>query len=293
MKKMSKVALLLAMILALALSSIGCAPAASNAGATSAAGEPKNRLEAIIARGYIEVATEPAFAPYEFIDPTKSGDDKYVGSDIEFAKYIAEKLGVECRIVPLEFSAVQIGVAEGKYDLAISALAWKPDRVEAMILSKGYFFNKASQGHGLLIRKEDIENYHGPDDLKGKTVVCQSGSLQEYLVETQMSDLKETKRVSATPDGFLMVQEKKADACATAKSTAQLYLDANPDCGMILVEDFTFHIDETTDGTRVGITLGETELEAKINEIIDEVLASGIYEEWHTQYADYARSLGI
>ena len=52
-----------------------------------------NRLNDILERGYIEIATEPYFAPNEFIDPTKSGDDAYVGSDIELANYIGESLG--------------------------------------------------------------------------------------------------------------------------------------------------------------------------------------------------------
>ena len=91
---------------------------------------PANRLEAIKQRGYIEVCTEPYFAPYEFIDSSKSGDEQYVGMDIEIAKYIAEKLGVELRLVPLEFSAVLASVTEGKYDLAISALAYSPARAE-------------------------------------------------------------------------------------------------------------------------------------------------------------------
>ena len=66
------------------------------------------------------VATEPYFAPNEFIDPTKTGDEMYVGSDIEFAKYIGEKLGVEVKIVPLEFTEVLTSVQQGKYDIAIS-----------------------------------------------------------------------------------------------------------------------------------------------------------------------------
>ena len=53
-----------------------------------------NRLNEILERGYIEIATEPYFAPNEFIDPTKSGEEAYTGSDVELAKYIGEALGV-------------------------------------------------------------------------------------------------------------------------------------------------------------------------------------------------------
>ena len=252
-----------------------------------------NRLDAIIARGYLEVVTEPYFAPNEFIDPSKSGNDSYVGSDIELARYIADDLGVELRVIPLEFSAVLAGVTEGKYDMAISALAYTPAREEAMNLSKGYHFPKGSLGHGLLIREDDIGKITGPESVSDLVVVAQSGSLQELFVNQQIPEYKEFKRVSATTDGFLMVQENKADVCVTNKKTAQLYIDANTNCGLIIVEDFTFAEDESTQGTRIGMPLGEDELTARINKIIDEVIKSGIYDEWYEEYSEYASSLGL
>ena len=54
-----------------------------------------SRLNDILARGYIEVAMEPYFAPNEFIDPSRQGEEQYVGADVELARYIADKLGVE------------------------------------------------------------------------------------------------------------------------------------------------------------------------------------------------------
>ena len=103
----------------------------------AACGESKktDRLAEIKERGYIEMCTEPYFAPNEFIDPSKTGDEQYVGIDIEIGKYIAEKIGVELKIVPLEFGAVLAGVAEGKYDMAISAMAYSPSRAAGMNLS--------------------------------------------------------------------------------------------------------------------------------------------------------------
>ena len=37
----------------------------------------------------------------------------------------------------------------------------------------------------------------------------------------------------------------------------------------------------------------EPELENAINEIIDELLESGQFEQWMEEYSEYARSLGI
>lgn len=252
-----------------------------------------NRLEDIKARGYLEVATEPYFAPNEFIDPSKSGDEKYVGADIELAKYIADQLGVECRIVPLDFTTVLTSITEGKYDLAISALAYTPARAEAMNLTKGYHFEDKTVEYGLMVRTEDLENIKNADDLSDKIIVVQSGSLQEVFANEQVPGYKELKRVSATTDGFLMVQEKKADAVITATTTAELYIEANKGCGMAIVPNFAFTVDESTQGTRIGIQKGETALTDEINRIIDDVVEQGIYAEWYNEYKEYASSLGL
>lgn len=122
-------AILLAAVLALACTACG----------GSKNGETKDRLAQIKEKGYIELCTEPYFAPFEYVDPSKSGDDQYQGMDIEVAKYIADKIGVDLKITALDFTAVLAGVADGKYDFAISAIAYAPSRAEAMRLSDVYY----------------------------------------------------------------------------------------------------------------------------------------------------------
>ena len=252
------------------------------------------RIKEIQEKGVITVATEPYFAPQEFIDPSKSGQDQYVGADMELAKLIADKLGVELEIVPLEFTAVLSAVAEGKYDLAISALAYTPNRAEAMELSKGYYFSDDSNGYGLLIRTADKDKIKGPEDLADRVIITQSGSLQEAMVNAQVPKYKEFKRVSSMdPDAFLAVQEERADAAAVAVENALLYIENNPDCGMMVVEDFRFTLDETLDGTRVGAKKGDTDLIAFVNTVIDEVIESGDYVKWFEEYSAYAKELGV
>ena len=252
-----------------------------------------NLLEEIINRGYIQVATEPYFPPNEFIDPSLEGDSQYVGSDMELAKYIAKELDVELRIIPLEFSAVLSSITEGKYDLAISALSYTPARAEAMNMSKGYEFTQGGDRHGLLIRIADKDNIKNVEDIKDKVIVGQSGSLQELFINTQIPEYKEFKRVSTTTDGFLMVQEAKADVCATFMPTAKLYIEANTNCNLMIVEGFKFVEDESTAGTRIGIPKGEEELTEKINEIIDNVTKEGLFNKWNDEYSEYAKKLGL
>ena len=254
-----------------------------------------NRLDDILARGYIEVATEPSFAPNEFIDPSKTGDDQYAGSDIELAKYIANELGVELRLKPMDFTSVLGSITSGKYDLAISALAYTPARAETMNLSKGYYFGSEDpqKAYGILIRKEDADKIKTIDDLADRTVAAQNGSLQEMFVKEQLPAYGKLNLVSSTNDAFLMVQTGRADAMAAALKMAQLYLDSNPDSGLMILPDFYFTVDENTQGTRIGIPKGEDELTARIDEIIDQVLEEDLYNQWYEEYREYAMKLGL
>lgn len=266
---------------------------------TTTAGEnthaPSNRLEDILQRGYIEIATEPYFAPNEFIDPTITGEDNIVGSDIELAKFIANDLGVELRLKPMDFTSVLGSMTSGKFDMAISALAYTPSRAETMNLSKGYYYGSddPQKAYGILIRAEDADEIKTIEDLADKTVAAQNGSLQEMFVREQIPAYKQYNQVSSTNDAFLMVQTGRADAMAAALKMAELYLESNPECGLMILPDFYFTVDLDTQGTRIGLPLGEDELTDRVNEIIDKVLEQDLYNQWYEEYKEYAKKLGL
>lgn len=280
-----------------ALTACTTAEASTHHAAFQSAGENvhSSRLDAILERGYIEVATEPSFAPNEFIDTTKTGQDQYVGSDVELARYIADALGVELRLKPMDFTTVLGSVTSGKYDLAISALAYTPERAEAMNLSKGYYFGSEDpqKAYGLLIRQKDAGAIAGPGDLAGRTIAVQNGSLQELLVNEQLPDCGRLSLVSSTNDAFLMVQTGRADAMAASLKMARLYLDATPESGLMILPDFYFTVDESTQGIRIGIPKSEDELTDRINEIIDTVMEEDLYSQWYEEYREYAKALGL
>ena len=275
MKKIISLLLVVVMILALC--------------ACGTKAEAKDRLADIKDRGYIEVCTEPYFAPYEFVDPNKSGDDQYQGMDIEIAKYIADKIGVDLKIVPLEFTAVQAGVIDGKYDLAISAIAYSPAREENMAMSKGYFFE--DNEYGFLCRAEDVDKYTSIESLKDAVVITQSGSVQEAIYNANVPECKEFKLVSAMTDGYLAVAEGKADVCICSTGSAGLYAEAN---GGLAIPDFFFEVDPEMNSTRIAACKeGTDSLIAVVNECIDELLADDQMVAWYAEYAEYAAELGV
>lgn len=271
--------LVLLLVVLMTLSLVGCGSK-----------ETKDRLADIKERGYIEFTTEPYWAPNEFIDPTKTGDDKYVGVDIELAKVIADRIGVELRIIPLEFGPVLTSITEGKYDMAISAIAWSPSREEAMNLSNGYEFDEDT-GYGFLVRIGDEDKYNSVESLKDAVVVTQSGSVQEGIYNQYVTECKELKLVGSMTDAYLAVSEGKADVCITALSSADLYAEAN---GGLATCDFEFDVDKKMKSTVVALPLeGTDELMKVVNEVIAELEEKGQFKEWSDYYKDYAKQLGL
>ena len=277
MKKM--IAFLLAAILVLGCTACG-----------SKKDEDNDRLAQIKEKGYIELCTEPYFAPFEYVDPTKTGDDQYQGMDMEVAKYIADKLGVDLKITALDFTAVLAGVADGKYDFAISAIAYSPERAEAMRLSDVYY--ATNTGYGFIVRSEDVGKYTDIDSLKDAVVITQSGSVQEALYNQYVNGAcKEFKLVANMTDGYLAVSEGKADVCICSTASASLYAQAN---GGLAIPDFRFDVDPNMNGVCVAMpTEGTESLAELINQCIAELNESGKPEEWYSQYEAAAAELGI
>ncbi len=248
------------------------------------------RLARIRENGVLTVATSPYYAPQEFIDPSREGQECYVGADMELARLIALRMGVRLEIVPMEFTEVISSVAEGGYDLAISALSYTYGRSAILELSKGYYYTDEQTASGLLIRGEDSDTILSLDDLARRDIVAQSGSLQETLAAENITLYHKFRRLPSAEDVYTAVMTGEADAGIVDIGIARTYLESNPDCGLIIVPDIIFPMQSQYAGDRVAAPKGEIQLICFVNGVIDEVLASGQYKKWFEEYARYNAS---
>lgn len=264
----------------------GLTAAAMLAGCSSTS-KSSNKLEEIKEKGVIVLATSPDFAPQEFED-ISSGEKKYVGCDIELAKYIADYLGVELEIQAMDFQACQAAVSTDKVDFSISGYAYKPDRAENYEITD--FFNvdrEKDDGQLIIVPAGTESTYSSPEAFAGKTIGCQNGSLQYSLTEEQLPDA-EIKLISSLGDGILMVQNDKIDGLACSGSQAKLYVEKSTD---LAIADWAFTY--SSDGNIALCKKGETELVAEINKAIAEVNEQGLYQQWEKEATELAKSLGI
>ena len=252
----------------------------------SGCGSSQNRLEKILESGKLVLATSPDFAPLEFED-LSSGEAQYVGSDIELAKYIAEKLGVELEISAMDFSAVQAAIPSGQADIAISGFARTEERAQNLELSTPFNITEDG-GQTVLVAKGQGANYTAAEDFSGLQIGAQNGSLQYNLVSSQLPEDVEIVPVGSLNDGVLMLETGKIDALASDLSNAELLLESHDG---IETTDFMFEYD--SEGNVAAVKKGETELIEAVNEIIEEVNELGLYDQWKEEATELAKSLGL
>lgn len=266
---------------------VACGKEGSNVDAVS--NESKSKLDTIMETGKITMATSPDFAPMEFIDLSKTGQDSYVGSDIELGKYIADKLGVKLVIEPMDFSACQAAVTSGNVDIAISGFAWTEERAENMALSEFYNVpDKDKKSQGILVLKENADKYKEASDFSGKVVAAQNGSLQNQLATSQLPEDVKFESITNLNDGVMMLITGKVDAIAVSSDNGESFANNYDEVVMS-----GFYFDYNGQGNVVAVTKGEEELLSKINEIIEEVNEKSLYQQWKEEAISLANELGI
>lgn len=250
--------------------------------------DPDCRLAKILESGKLVIGTSPDFAPMEFEDVTKEGDERYVGSDMSLARYIAEKLGVELEIKAMEFSAIQQAVNSGTVDCGISGFGYTDERAENYGTSVLYDVTDDDGGHTLLVKKGEGANYTSAEDFSGKKILAQNASLQQTLVMSQLPEDITFQPITAITDGVLMIINNKADAVAVSYSNGELLANSYPEIELV---DWKF--DYSSDGNTILMKKGEDELIEAVNEILEEVNETGLYNEWTDEAKELAVALGI
>ena len=234
MKKFLSCLLMAAMVTTLcACGSSGSSAAASGeaeSGSSSAAAsettaEASNRLEEILAAGKITMATSPDYPPYEFEDLTKTGQDAYVGADIELAKYIAQELGVELEIKPMTFDAMLAAVGEGSVDFALAGMTAKEERKTSMDFTTPYY---VEGDQVVVVRADRASEFTTQESLQTAALAAQNGSHQYDVLVNVFPDAEQTP-VNQITDGILMVMEGKVDGLILPAAPAETYISSYPD----------------------------------------------------------------
>ena len=258
----------------------------SDAAPTEASAASNGVLDEIKASGELHITLSPDFAPMEFIDSSKDGQEQYVGLDVFLAKYIADYIGVKLVIEPMSFDACQTAVYTASVPMSVSGYVWTEERAESYEISDYYYDGDNKIEPVILIRTADAEKYTSSEDFNGVDIGAQNASLQMQLVTSQLPDANPVA-VGDVGTGVLELQNGSIEALAVAKGNAEIIMDANPD---LVLCPWEFTITEETEAFVILITKGETALLNVVNKALAKAYADGLYGTWYEDAVALAKS---
>ena len=264
MKKISRRSFMAAAavsVAALALTACGgsASSAASSVASSAASSEAVSSSAAeltTVEAGKLTMATNAAFPPYEMT--TDAGE--FEGIDVDTAKAIAEKLGLELQIDDMDFDAALLSVQQGKADIVMAGVTVTDERKAVMDFSDSY-----ATGIQSIIVPNDSD-IASPDDLAGKKIGTQRGTTGYIYCSDDFGD----ENVVAYDDGLTAVQALKngqVDAVVIDNAPAQEFVAANP--GLKVLD--TSYAEEDY---AIGMAKGSA-LEDAVNKALEELKADG------------------
>jgi polar amino acid transport system substrate-binding protein len=126
--------------------------------ACASGGGGNDLLADIEERGIVRVSTDPNYEPQSFLD--ENGD--FVGFDIDVAREIGERLGVEVEFVTPDWDVITAGNWAGQWDMSVGSMTVTTARQEVLDFAQpAYYYTPAqfaaADGSGI----ETLEDING------------------------------------------------------------------------------------------------------------------------------------
>ena len=218
------------------------------------------------AGGTLVMATNAEFPPYEYYE-----DGDIVGIDVEIAKAIAAKLGMELQIEDMAFDAIIPAVTSGKADFGAAGMTVTEERQRSVEFTDTY-----ANSHQVAIVKEDSD-ITGSDALAGKIIGVQLGTTGDALA-TEIKDAT-VERYNKGLEAVQSLTQGKIDAVVIDQATAEAFVKKTE--GIKILEEKM-----SEEEYAIAIKKGNMELVEKMNEAIKELKEEGKIDEIVAKYMD-------
>lgn len=232
-------------------------------------------LAAIKEKGQLIIGLDDTFAPMGF----KDDKGEIVGFDIDLAKEVAKRIGVEAVFKPSEWSGIVFELKSKNIDVVWNGMTITEDRKKEIGFSNPYMNNNQ------IIVTLSGSTLNNKADLNGKIVGLQLGSSSFSAVSADeiSKSFKEIKKYDTNVEALMDLEAGRIEAVVLDEIVARYYIaqkekDTNKDLFKVLDGDFG------TEEYGVGIRQEDKDLKDEIDRIIDEMKKDGsydaIYEKW-------------
>ena len=142
--------------------------------------EDMDLLDQVMEAGTLLVSTDPNYAPQSFLNDAGELD----GFDVETAKEVAKRLGVEVEFVTPDWDLITAGGWAGRWDVSIGSMTPTDERSEVLWFTGGYYFTPA-----VFAVHKDNTDIMSVDDLSGKVVGLGTATTYESWLNGTLSIL--------------------------------------------------------------------------------------------------------
>lgn len=224
--------------------------------------------------GKLTIGMEIEYPPFEEyaedgVTPT--------GYDIDLAKAIGDKLGLEVEFINTSLDGILKGIGVN-YDCVISAITITEERKETVLFTDAYIDNYQAV---VVPANSDME-ITSLNDLDGKTIALQKKSSSDALIE----DMTGKGTITCTK-----VAQERVATCFTQLSNGEVdvaLIDSTVADGFVADSPDKFKIAylDKTSPEQFGIAVGKenTKMQETLNAILDELEAEGFLEENYTKW---------
>lgn len=228
--------------------------------------------------GKLTVATSPDFAPYEFYAIDENGDPQLAGFDISLAQYIADYIGLELEIIPMDFDGTILELQSKNVDLGMAGYSEDPDRADAMDFSDVYI----TGGQSFVCLESNKDLFQSMEDANNPEyqIGAQIGSIQAELARENTPDADIVEMAKVT-DIIADLVSGKLDGAFIETMVVEIYAYNYPELYMAL------DVPYESKGSVVGVSKGNEALLAAVNEALAAAMADGTFD----RYVDEANKL--
>ena len=179
--------------------------------------------------GKLRVGMAADYPPYESYDAAGN----VVGLDADIAAMIAEKLGVELEIVPMEFDTIISAVTAGTVDMGISCFSYTEERAQSVLFTDTYMTSSQSCFASTKYGITKLE------DLAGGIVGAGNGTTGMDVANELAGQYGFTTQPGEIAVMSEAVKAGAMQAIVTEQCVANSYISAEPDLFQMIADDLT------------------------------------------------------
>lgn len=234
---------------------------------------PEIKLDGI--NGTFRFGTSAVTEPMSFHDANHT----IVGFDIEFASYVAKKLGKQLEIVDMEFGAMLPALVAGKVDMIGAGLSITEERAKKVLFSECYYPSgiaaivKTASSPVKVVSSQKMKSIN---DIADKKIGVLLGSIHDSYATKNFKDAS-IMQYQNSPDMLMALNTGKIDVAFEDDAALPEVFKAYPNFGTLVKNLFFADI-------AAGFNDTNDILREQFNTYLKEIKSNGVYDEMYSRW---------